>query len=263
MPVAGTRRAPGRADAATTGALLLAAALATPAGSLRAQEPPAEGPRVLGARLEATIPEAPGGGDGPAGATRIEIAYRVASDTPVAEIPLRSIQFFGTRLHGVEAATEGRGARLEMDTGQGTVVTGRLRLDRPLAAGDTLTVGLAYRLDRAIPGRSRSFDLVLPLLMVDWPPAGAPDDMLEAAVSIPASYSVLESFPTVPKEMSTSGERRRYDFRLQVIPSMVRFRGQVGEPPVLTFSRLVDLGVFALLLAAAAIGYWGLRRGQS
>lgn len=217
-------------------------------------------PRVLGARFEATIPEAV---DGEAARTSIEVRYRVSPGGTLDSIPLTGIEFSGTRLRRLEAEIGGETVPVTLDRSRAPAIGGFVHLRSPSPSDDTLAVTLTYELDRAIPGSSRQFDLVLPLLLVDWTPAGAPDDMLRARVSIPASYSVQESFPTVPKEMQLSGDLRRYDFRLQVIPTMIRFRGHVGDPPVLSFSRLVDLGVLLLLIVAGALGWWGMQRSRS
>ena len=87
--------------------------------------------------------------------------------------------------------------------------------------------------------------------------------MFIASVTIPADFSVVETFPTVPKTVAEVEDQRTYDFRVQVVPSMVRFRGHVGDPPLLTFARKVDLGVLAILLIAGAFGWRGLRRGSA
>lgn len=224
------------------------------------------GGRVLGVRLAAEVPEAGPGGEGTSpGAgpgTRIELRYRLAATEEVGRVPVRGIAYLGVTPADVRATVDGVPARVRLEPARGALLSGAVELERPLAAGDTADLVLTYRVGSAIPASERTFDVVLPLLFVDWRPAGAPEDMLRATVSIPAGYSADEVFPTVPREVTTVDDARRYSFRLQAIPSLVRLRGHAGEPPFLTFSRLVDLGVLALLMLAGGLGWWALRRSR-
>ncbi len=242
---------------AATLAAALGALLALAPASLGGQEAPPE-PRVVDVRFEARIGAA--GADGRS-ASRVRLLYRLLPAPGTDTVPLRGLAFFGNRPEALEASLAGRSTA---PVGLGSPRDGLLRATLPLppdaAAGDTIDLTLAYRIDRAIPEDAREFDLVLPVLYVDWRPLGAPEDMFVASVTIPSDYSVVETFPTVPKEVTTAGGERTYDFRVQVVPSMVRFRGHVGEPPLLTFARKVDLGVVLVLMAAGGFGWWGLTR---
>lgn len=242
-------------------ALALAWLLLAPAGPLSAQGAGEEATpgRVLGARLEATVPAAGPG----AASTGVEIRYRVVADSAVRRIPLRGMAFFGATPAEVRATVGGEPAPAELDVEREPLLAGDVRLPGRTAPGDTLEVEVSYRLPAAIPAAGGSFDVVLPLLYVDWRPAGAPEDMLEATIALPAAYSIQEAFPTVPREITTEAGTRRYGLRLQTVPSMIRFRGHEGDPPLLTFSRLVDLGVVLLLVVAGALGWRALRRERA
>jgi hypothetical protein len=209
--------------------------------------------------MEARVPEA----DPAAERTEVQLRYRLVTDAPVREIPIRGMAYFGADPAEVQAMVGGTRSRPEMDAGRAPLVTGVVRLPGGTGAGDTLELELSYLLPAAIPAEGGGFDIVLPLLYVDWPPAGAPAGMLEAAIVLPAEYSIQESFPTVPREITTEGGSRRYDLRLQAVPSMIRFRGHEGDPPLLTFGRLVDLGVIALLAVLAGLGWRALRRERA
>lgn len=241
--------------------LALAAVLAVPAGESLAQAATDEASpgRVLHARVHAVVPESRDGG----AMTEVSVRYRLAIDTRVREIPLRGLAFFGAAPRDVRATIGGESGPLDLDDRREPLLTGQVDLPASRGSGDTLELELSYRLTAAIPAAGQSFDLVLPVLYVDWPPAGAPADMLQARIVLPADYSIQESFPTVPREISTRGGQRRYDLDLQTVPSMIRFRGHAGDPPLLTFSRLVDLGVVAILALAAALGWAALRRERA
>lgn len=256
-PSPGGRRAAAVAVAAAAIALGLGLLLALAPVAVEGQEAEPV-PRVLDARFEAEIGAR--GADG-RDATRVRLVYRIVPVTAPDTVPLKGLAFFGNRPERVESAFgDGAPEPVSLVDPRGNLLRGGLPLPSDAAPGDTLALTIAYELDRAIPEDARSFDLVIPVLYVDWRPAGAPEDMFVASVTIPADYSVVETFPTVPKELTEAEGARRYDFRVQVIPSMVRFRGHVGEPPVLTFARKVDLGVVLVLIVAGAFGLHGLRR---
>lgn len=242
---------------AATPAAALGALLALAPASLDGQEAPPE-PRVVDVRFEARIGAAGAYGRS---ASRVRLVYRLLPAPGTDTVPLRGLAFFGNRPEELEASLAGRSpAPVALESPRDGLLRATLPLPPDAARGDTIDLTLAYRLDRAIPEDAREFDLVLPVLYVDWRPLGAPEDMFVASVTIPSDYSVVETFPTVPKQVTAAGGERTYDFRVQVVPSMVRFRGHVGEPPLLTFARKVDLGVVLVLMVAGGFGWWGLTR---
>lgn len=243
-------------------AVLVQAALLLCTGALPAQETGGqeEGDgRVLGARLEARVPGPSSGGE----ATGVEIRYRVVADRTVDRIPIRGLAFFGLTPSGLRASVEGEEARSTLATDRAPVLSGEVELPRTADAGDTLDLSLAYRLPHVIPGTGGGFDVVLPVLFVDWKPAGAPEDLLRASLELPDEYAVQEAFPTVPREITVREGVRRYEFQLQTVPSLIRFRGAAGDPPFFTFSRLVDLGVLLALGIGAAFGWRALQRQRA
>lgn len=232
------------------------------AGPLTAQEAAEQEPEppslVLGVELEARIGSA---GPGSGAPTRVRVRYRLAPATGVGMVPLKGLGFFGARPAAVGVRFgDGPTRSVALQNPRGDLLSATPAIPGVPAAGDTLSLLLTYELEQAISPDARAFDLVLPVIYVDWPPAGAPEDMFAARVTIPADYTVVEAFPTVPKEVTVDGDRRSYTFGVQVVPSMVRFRGHVGEAPLLTFARKVDLAVVLILLVAGGLGWRGLRR---
>lgn len=238
--------------------LLAAAAVGSSTPSpLGAQEPPTE-PRVVDVRFEAQIGTR--GGD-EQDRSRVRLLYRLLPGLDADTVPLKGLAFFGNRPARVEVALGDRApVPISLANPRGDLLRGSVPLPSDPAANDTLSLAMTYELDRAIPADAEAFDLVLPILYVDWRPLGAPEDMFVAEVTIPADYAVVESFPTVPKRATVEGGERTYAFQVQVVPSMVRFRGHVGEAPLFTFARRVDLGVVLILLVAGGFGWWGLTR---
>ncbi len=85
-----------------------------------------------------------------------------------------------------------------------------------------------------------------------------------AEVTLPATYSLVEAFPTVLNQEIADDERQRYRFSLQVLPSLVRLRGYLGQAPLLPTARAIDLGVLAVLLLVILVSWrWFRRRGPS
>lgn len=220
---------------------------------------PATAGRVLSARFEARVPEA----EPDASSTEVTIRYRLVADTTVRRVPVKGMAFFEVTPADVRAQAGGQRAPIGLEVKRGPLLAGGVDLPTALAPGDSLKLILTYRLPAAIPTTGGRFDVVLPLLFVDWKPAGAPEGLLEAAIELPAKYSIQESFPTVPRTITTQRGVRRYDLQLQAVPSLIRFRGHAGEPPFFTFSRLVDLGVLALLGVVGAWGWLALRRQRA
>lgn len=240
--------------------VLLALVVLSPS-TLQAQEATGQetAGRVLAARFSARIPEA-GSERRP---TTVEIEYRVVADRDVDRVPIKGLTFFDVTPNELRASVEGIEATSHLGRERGALFVGAVELPETVPAGDSLELTLSYQIPTAIPEAEGGFDIVLPILFVDWKPAGAPEDMLQVSIHLPSEYSVQEAFPTVPKEISTREGTRQYDFQLQTVPSLIRLRGEAGAPSFLTFSRLVDLGVVLLLGIIAAFGWQALRRERN
>lgn len=232
-------------------ALLLAhLAVGLPA---RAQEPAGE---PLGVDFEAVVAPADG-------AVRATVTYRLHINAGAERVPLLGLHFLGARIEGLEASLDGRALDLEAASDQADgspLFSGHLRLPEPVASAGERELILSYDIVDALRVDRGTFDLIVPVLIVDWPPTTAPPDMFGARLSLPEELSISAAFPTVPRSSEVRDGTRVESFGLQVTPSVVRLRGSVGDAPLLTLGRLVDLGVGLFLLGLVAYGTVRWRR---
>lgn len=234
----------------------------------QAQEPPGE---PLEVRFEADAVPA-------TEPVRVTESYRLRLEAGVERIPLLGLHFLGARIEALEAELDGASLAFETSAVAGEqgastapgspgaqggssrrspLFLGDLRLPRPIASSGEHELTLRYEVRDALRRREAAFDLVVPVLVVDWPPTTAPPDMFGARLLMPADHHITSAFPTVDRATEVRDGARAESFRLQVTPSVIRYRGTVGEPPVLTRGRLVDLGVGLFLLGLLA---WGMVR---
>lgn len=208
--------------------------------------------RLLRARMEVDVP---GNGSN----AQVTLRYTISIDSAV-RIPLRGVRFFGAELLGVSAWVAGRRLPVELDRSRPSLISGAVQIPRQLARDRPLMLTLRYTLDRSIEDGRARFDIAVPLLLVDLAPTDAPQDMFAATIRLPSEFVIVESFPTVPKQVFDEGEMTRYVLALPVIPSMVRWRGTAGRAPRFGFARMVDLFTIGIIGLLAALGYRQVKR---
>ena len=232
--------------------MLLLLSLALRPSTAWAQE--AAPARLVSAHLTADVPE----GDAD---IRVRIAYEVVLAETTQAIPLRGVAFFGMMPRGPAAFADTGALPLSLEASNAPLLVGDIPLPLNLRRDGTFAFTLNYTLPR--PSDAHAFDVSLPVLFVDWLPTEAPRDFFTAEITLPPSYSLAEAFPTVLNREEADGGRARYRFSLQVLPSLVRLRGYVGQAPLLTTARAIDLGVLAVLLLVAVVSWRRFRRGPS
>jgi hypothetical protein len=120
--------------------------------------------------------------------------------------------------------------------------------------------GMIYEVVQEREESGSGFDLALPVLMVDWNPVDSREELFTADLRLPESHGVVEVFPTVPVEVQDESAASLHSLSLPVVPSFLRLRGREGPRPVLTFGRIVDLGVGLILFFLGAFGWRMMRR---
>ncbi|MFC1660444.1 hypothetical protein ACFL3S_03110 [Gemmatimonadota bacterium] len=227
-------------------ATILATSAVSPA---RAQEV------VVGADMTARV-EADGS------PSSVSLRYRVRLGSTTDSIPLLWIGYRGTSVENVSAETGQPPVELELELAQGPSGrrSGILRLPRSGAAGPVFTFDLNYQVVQDRDGPDGSFDLILPVLMVDWTPEDSREELFTAELALPPSYAIVEMFPTVPRELRAEEGLHWHALSLPVVPSFFRLRGREGPRHFLTFGRMVDLSVVLFILALAVFGWRMMRR---
>ena len=213
----------------------------------------AAAPHLVSAHLTAEI------SDGDAD-IQVRVQYEVTLAETTQTIPLRGLAFFGTTPRALAAFADTVALPLHWEAPDGPLLAGEIPLPTRLRRAGAFAFTLEYALPR--PPEARAFDVTIPVLFVDWLPTEAPQDFFVAEITLPATYSLVEAFPTVlNREIDDSG-RSRYRISLQVLPSLVRLRGYVGQAPLLTTARAIDLGVLAVLLLVILVSWRWFRRSD-
>lgn len=195
-----------------------------------------------------------------AGEASVALTYRIHITPGTTSVPIRGVTFDGARPAAVRVSAESRALAAEWVRTRPPLVAGRVPLTPGAEPGE---LSLAYEL----PGDGRSgsgmIDLRVPLLLVDWPPDEAREGMFSARISLPAGYTVVERFPTVPLvETSVPGGRTAVELSLPAIPSMLRLRARRGAAR-LTFAARVDVAVVLGLFALATLAWMAFRRSAT
>lgn len=246
-----------RAGAVGPVALLLLAVLLRPAaGAVPLPQQEGQGGtsrgELLSASLRADVERR--------GAAAVRVSYRLRVPPEAGSVPVEAVNFLGAEIREVSVRVDGEPAAFRRRSSDPRLLRGAVYLPRPSSGEDTLQVELAYRVSSALRGGRESFDLVLPVALVEWQPSSAPPGMFSAAVSMPSDFTVTKVFPTVARDIEDDGGERRLRLSLQVAPSLVRVSGVVGEAAFLTRGRIVDLAVGGLLLGLLALGVYRWRR---
>lgn len=216
---------------------------------------------------------------------RATVTYHIRIEAGIEEIPLLGLHFLGARVGPLEASLDGapltlhrvgetsdsprssapvvsgttepdarRSGREPSANGASPLYSAVLRLPEPVAEAGVRRLRISYTISDALRLDGNAFDLVFPILILNWPPTMAPPDMFRARLSLPHDLNIASAFPTVSRTSEVFDGRRVESFQLQVTPSVVRFRGFAGRMPFLTHGLMVDLGVALVLMGLLAYG---------
>lgn len=191
--------------------------------------------------------------------TEVRLKYQLRVRPGTETIQVRAISFFGAELDGVRARLGRSWHPVRMDRTGPSLQQAGIPVPSDLRGGGEVEMEISYRVTRNAR-LGDAFDIALPVLLVDGTPAGSPEDFFTAEALIPAGYTIVESFPTVPRTSVVVGEDRRYGLQLQVIPSLVRWRGQVGQAPLINFERIVDAVAVGTILLVGLLLMQRMRR---
>ena len=191
--------------------------------------------------------------------TEVRLKYQLRLEPGTETIHVRAISFFGAELDGVRAHLGGSSHPVRLDRSVRSLQRAGIPVPVHLRGGAETELEITYRVSRNAR-LGDAFDIALPVLMVDGTPAGSPENFFAAEALIPAGYAIVESFPTVPRSVEVVGGDRRYALQLQVIPSLVRWRGQVGRAPLINFERVVDAVAVGTILLVGLLLMLRMRR---
>lgn len=227
------------------GGLLAAAGLAAllSTAGVAAQE------TVRSARLLADFTE--GGRE-----AEVTVEYVVEGVTG-APLPLELLRFGSARVEALRVE-EPAGALTLGDAPRGRRMVGEVTLDEAPEDG-TARLRLRYRLRGLLTDDGGDFRAHVPLLVLARPPGEAMPGLFHAEVRVPARWRLSEAFPTGLEGGEAAAGVRGYEVDLQVVPSVVSFRGRADGTWRPGLPLVLDLGAGLLLLAFAVVGARHLR----
>lgn len=192
-----------------------------------------------------------------------EVALHYVLRVPAGtrSIAVRLVEFFGAEPREISATAAGRALALDARR-VGPLWEGELFLPESAQSDTAMRLDIQYSVANARRGRGDRFDFAIPLFLVTWNPETSADTFFTAEIRLPEEAHLSEIFPTVPLAIAFTPGVRSHTLTLPVVPSLVRFRGGVGAPPLLGFTGLVDVGVGLLLGTLALIGWRRLRAGD-
>ena len=97
-----------------------------------------------------------------------------------------------------------------------------------------------------------SEEILVPLIFLPLSSLSTDENLFSATLSIPASYKLIESFPTINNDEVAEGVTRIYDVQLPVIPSLIKMnlapkdKFQLGKTEILDAVVLVTLFILGL-----------------
>lgn len=203
---------------------------------------------VVSARFEADLTAA----DGAADVTMRYVFATEAGGTLPLDVPIN------LELLGFDEATTNR------FTADGTDVelwptTGSHRAAAvyapPAAGGSSLSMELRYRIERAVVDDGGKLRGRIPVLSGPSAPTAGGDDAFEARLILPEHWAPSEGFPSGLRVQSDGS----YTVTLQVVPSVVGFRGRSDGVRRPGLPLLVDLLTLVILVSFSAFGWRHLR----
>jgi len=118
----------------------------------------------------------------------------------------------------------------------------------------------SVRLDYTVEaGWGEDGRITLPIPAPRWVPSSPHPRTFVARVSVPAGWTVLESFPTSATLRPPDGGEGIYEVALQGVPSMLTVRTGRGGRPLVTLKGALDLAVVSLLILLGVLGLRYLR----
>lgn len=163
-------------------------------------------------------------------------------------IPLSALIFSNTTIESLEASSNGIHCPVTLDQSNATSISGFINLPESLEMGEEMTLVINYCVPGSVYLHENNFELMVPIVVVDWKPERAIINVFEATINVPDKVFVEEHFPSTPITSEFNENIMTMSLQLQAIPSLIRVKGKIGEPTYFTFTRKVDLTILFILL---------------
>lgn len=192
--------------------------------------------------------------------------FTLRPDRGAREIPLSLLSPEPIRLLSLRVLMDGR--EMESDRGEDSAFflervrehywEGSVQLP-PGNPGprDSITLQISYAVEGGWKDHRRA---TIPLVVPRWVPFEPLPETFTARIAVPEGHTVTGSFPTSVTEKPEAGRAGNYELGLQGVPAMLILRTEIGNGPLLTLERILDLCVVLVLLIMGAAGVRYLRR---
>ena len=183
----------------------------------------------------------------------VTLSYSVNAQAGTEEIPIQVLTIDGAVVSNVEVASDDVQLNVVLEEAP-YKLSGFLELAEPLESDRELNFDISYLAEQGITENGEKISVVVPVIAVKWAPPSALPGVFTTELTLPEGVRYMESFPSVPKEVSYNGPTQvTYD--MQVMPSLVKFVGTTGDVPFFTYDRVVDLIIVLILLTGAYVAY--------
>jgi len=188
--------------------------------------------------------------------TIIKIIYRV-NKGDLKTIPIKGLAFHGSKISRVEAVFSNSLQKVTISE-KDFLFTGALFIPDNLTEDSVITIMISYNV--MIDSNINNPDYIIPILFVDLKPTDTRIDFFQATISIPANQVISEAFPTIQMEFVSGEEVNKYNFAMQVLPSMIKLHLVNSDNNEFTLLGLIDISVATLLLILIWLGWMKLKQ---
>jgi hypothetical protein len=199
------------------------------------------GGQILGARLEAEVPE---GGD-----VSVRLSYRIEKEV-AEQVAFSLLEIDGVAIDEVFAVAGEIPLPVELLPRSGPRRDGIIGIP-----GGETSIELRYVVKGGSRPAGNGFRARLPLAILDLEIEETRVGLFSSAIGLPSGFSVVEGFPSQP----VAGRDGATNWELPLVPTFVAFRASPGAV-LLTPPRVATAAVAVLLLT---VGVVGVRRARA
>ncbi len=100
-----------------------------------------------------------------------------------------------------------------------------------------------------------SEEILVPLIFLPLNSLSTDENLFSATLTIPASYKLIESFPTINNDEVVEADMRIYDVQLPVIPSLIKMNLAPKDKFQLGKTEMLDVFVLVVLIILGVVGW--------
>ena len=203
---------------------------------------PPEKTHTLAARLEAIVFDQQD-------TINVSIKYQLSKAAGASTIRYTGLEAFGTKIKDISATFNSTNMPLSSEVKQ-LRIEGEIDLPESVIPDTSVSFILNYKLINARQQGNDHFNINIPLLWIENSSLESSREFFEAHLVVPEKYYVKDSFPVNAGPCSVQNDPRHNCLNLQVLPTFLRYRGQIGHNPTFTMINVLDYSILSLLVVA-------------